>query len=221
MIRIAIITIAIIILFSQTFAQEDTTSRKNSLYPGAWALQFQVSGLINNIYISDFQGAGISIKKHLTCQSALRLGFSLGTNISTYNDDYFTNDSVYPTQSRDENTFNLSIRTQYLNYLTNASRLNIYIGFGPQITYVWSKRENDYLGINSTKSNSIAFGLNGVAGAELFLSNYISVHAEYGSTLEYSWWKYTHIANDNVHETTKKSFIINPSSVKLGLSLYF
>ena len=212
--------IAIIILSSQLFAQEDTTARKHSLFKGAWALQFQVDGLINNIRLSDFQGTGISIKKHITNESAIRLGLSIGTTIATADEDTYSSDTTYQTRTTDDHRYNLTIRTQYLNYITSSSDVKVYLGIGPQINYQWSKRENDWSN-NWAKYYSIALGLSGAVGAEIFISNYISVHAESGTSVEYRWEKEKYTVSTGIREIKKKYFIFSPSSVKLGISLYF
>ncbi|MBI5020178.1 MAG: hypothetical protein HZB59_01955 [Ignavibacteriales bacterium] len=220
MTRLTSVITAIIILSSQIFAQEDTTARKHSLYKGMWALQFQIDGLINNIRLSDFQGTGISIKKHLTNESAIRLGLSIGTSISTSDEDNYLSDTTLPTKTADDHWYSLNIRTQYLHYLTEYSDVKVYLGVGPQINYQWSKREYSS-NVSWTKYYSVAFGMSGAVGAEIFITRWISGHVETGASIEYKWEENKSTVYGGIRETKRKYFIFSPSSVKLGISLYF
>ena len=55
-----------------TKPDDDTTNSKNSLENSKWALQF---GISDNLTLSNFNGATLSVKRQFSDQSALRLSF--------------------------------------------------------------------------------------------------------------------------------------------------
>src|SRR3972149_5445120 len=75
--------------------------RPNSLKPGAWALQFQISDNFRSF--SGLQGFGVSVKYHFSRTNALRFGVGGGLSTSDFDDNFrsFQADTVRQRGVRD------------------------------------------------------------------------------------------------------------------------
>jgi hypothetical protein len=213
---------------------------KHSLQSGAWALQFGVNYLVS---LTSFQGGLISVKKHFTPRSAVRLGVSASlttddiTSVDrTIKDDTETDNVQIDT---DRNQGSLQVALQYLFYPTPAADIHTFFGVGPSVSYANTKdrpvkvtsllEENQYYSVSGASSNSWGLGLSGLIGAEWFARRTISLHAEYGATFGYSHSSntrdYTYIYYDKSQfdQRTEKhdAWKLSADSVKFGLSVYF
>jgi hypothetical protein len=217
----------VMILSIAAYSQDSSSNKKNSLVAGAWAMQFQIDGFINLRY---FQGTTISIKKHMTNKSAVRLGIGISLNISA--EDYqmikYQEDNEFNYQSRDYYSNRLNINSQYLYYLIGETDVNLFLGVGPQLNYSWDQNEYDRDTLwQSDKYHSIGFGVIGIAGVEWFAKKSISFHAEYSTSVEYRWsesiGKQISINPSRTRDTKSKNnyFTFYPNSVRFGMSVYF
>lgn len=213
---VRVISVAAIVLFlsSSSYSQEEQT--KNSLIKGKWALQFQIDGLIN---VRGFQGGLLSVKKHITDESAIRIGFGISTTISSQNSStkYFRNDSTYDSPGYEYHEYRLNLVSQYVYYTSPMSKVNFFLGAGPQFNYSWSRHGSGTI----SKSNSVGAGVSGVVGVEWFASKEISFLAEYSSSGTYTWSESSQSNGFEENKNITKYFYLNPMSVRFGLSAYF
>jgi len=191
-------------------AAEDTTYNKNSLENGKWALQF---GISDNLTLSNFNGATLSVKRQLSDKSALRLSFKgnykwVGyDNFNFYVYEYllFTADLLY------------------MYYLNPSDLINIYgyAGAGYSREYLY---DNGYIrdGYRNTFEYSIGPSIG--AGAEYFVFKSMSVFAEYN--FDFRFGKKDFYENGIISSANPiyKTLNINEfiyDNVKFGLSVYF
>jgi hypothetical protein len=218
----------------QSQAQEsagEVAKSSHSLYDGSKALQFRVT---NNFTLNNFQGASLSAKKHISDNSAIRLGIDLFFDISTQDEDsrVFYIDTTITTSDAEGNTQRLALELQYIRYVSTDKKIKFYWGTGPSIRFNNEVVETDYHDSYNDISRKLkdedkswGLGASGVLGAEWFATSFISFHTEYMTTLLYEWRKvreddalfdnYSHIS------TESSGFQVYASDVRFGLSLYF
>ncbi|HEU4365242.1 MAG TPA: hypothetical protein VFT13_07225 [Candidatus Krumholzibacteria bacterium] len=188
-------------LFIPAAAYAETPSpgddaRKNSLVPGAWAIQFQIE---DDIGVKPFNGMSISLKRHVSSQSAFRFGATLSVDFRNdeNNDTNVQADTVVATSHREDDSNSQGIRIDllYMRYPASASRVSWFWGAGPLVRYSRSDRESrsTYTTINgsqtrTTDQESDTWGVGGMGtmGVEWFATKEVSFHAEYFAFLEYS-----------------------------------
>ncbi|NLT50263.1 MAG: outer membrane beta-barrel protein [Ignavibacteria bacterium] len=227
------------LFFTFIYAQGKTDST-HSLKAGSWALQF---GISNNFTLSNFNGSTFSGKYHLTDNSAIRVGLTLSGQTGDRDQSSSTkyNPSASNEQSKPFEDYNLTLKTAYLFYPNNDKQIKLYFGAGPILG--WSKYEvsgtdnnyqNDTLNNSLTEKitrNNLQVGLNGILGAEYFLTSYLSVHAEYSATFAYQIQKQKNSGeriyiydknNPQITESDIKqtSWGFYSGSVLFGLSVY-
>ncbi len=226
--RLVVTILLTLFLFSTLIAQNDTTFKKNSLIEGAWAMQFQIYGLV---YLYPFQGTTISVKKHLTDRSAVRAGVGITFDISdeSYNKDQLYYYNYFKYTSYEQHSYSLTVRGQYLFYLFGSTDVNLFVGSGPEISYSWGKNEYDGDTASYVSRNiSTGLGISGVIGVEWFATSSISFHAEYSTIAKYTRTdykrelKYVNTAlKSEINSSNGDYFKFNPNSVMFGVSLYF
>jgi len=202
----------ILLFFSSLFSQTDTT--RKILPEKSFSLQFQVN---ENFSLSDFQGAIISAKYQLSDKQALRIGTSFSFSLSD------KKDSNSNSSNNDEEYFSFSIITQYLLYLAK-DELSLYIGFGPQYSSKYGKNSEqidnpfDIDEVYRFTSFQNTIGVNFVYGGEMFITDFLSIMAEYGMVFEYFYRK-------DIDRLSAKSRIFEyrfrPLEIKIGASLNF
>ncbi len=203
-----------ILLFNFIYAQPDSAS--GYLTDGTFSIQFQIT---DNFSIKDFQGALFSVKYLLTNRSALRFG--LGT------------DYIFAENTRDqaatvvleEETFSLQVTGQYLYHVTE-NQLSLYTGAGPHFEYYWRSRittaqpiaQSEFQETGRNQFSRYGFGLNAVLGGEYFVTEYLSLMAEYGFLVQYRYGK---VADKIAGDNKLKEYRFEPVQVKFGFSLNF
>lgn len=197
------ITLALLAFSSAAAAQ----TQDHSLEDGSWALQFQVSGLVN---LSDFQGGIISGKYHLADTRAIRFGVRLRASTLDRTDESFQeSETTFPgggvqgdtyesEREADGHEFSVGLRSQYLVYPAPVRQIKLYVGGGPMVDFGWSANEQvmivappaeaNFHRLDETESSarSWSFGAQGILGAEWFPARRISLTAEYGAGLVYT-----------------------------------
>jgi len=210
--------------------------RPNSLYPGSWSLQFQITGEIG---LKPFNGMIVSVKRHFSERSALRLGVRLDFDWNSNATSALTEvaDTVYDwqdlTEERDYQQFMIDL--SYLRYVKPGSYVNFFWGAGPLVGFSRSTRTAERTrgeNISSTVDEymrSWSIGALGLVGVEWFLSKSFSFHAEYRASFAYS----SSVAEQNaleVHPPNSQNYHsenegdrwdFQSMSVILGLSVYF
>ena len=220
--RNLIITLFFFVFSFASFAQN--TSYLDSL-EGKYALQFQIS---DNFNLSSFQGTTFSGKYHFGCRSAVRLGLSL--SFGNVDQDATTNqyDSVNTaTNNNKQNSFGVTLRTQYIRYIIETNEIAFYAGGGPFVNYSTSTRKSKITGTTNDRtidesSDNFSIGLDLIFGIEWFFNKSMSLSAEYGLNLSYTTRTREYNADDivstNVDETL---YSISGNNINFGISVYF
>lgn len=159
--KTSIIAALMITVAAATAAQaqaEQTEAVRNSLTGGSWSMQFRIG---DNFSLSSFEGSTISLKKHFTDKSALRLGVS----VSHANDDQIivssrSTDIEYgysdPNLDRSQSDYRVGddkgygrsrttagVSAVYMYYPTPQKKISAFFGVGPSIRYAKSTRSSD------------------------------------------------------------------------------
>lgn len=203
----------LILILSSVLSAQDKP--KNSLADGSWSMQFRIS---DNFTLSTFDGALLSVKKHLSNKTALRLGVS-GTY--TNSDEDNTTTTEYEANS---SRYYFGVKLQLIKYIHPESALSFYYGIGPNFGYVRDKSEVLYeveVSNREDYTRSVNFGLFGSWGLEWFLKHNISVLAEYGGGFKYSTEHKESIHGLNSSERDSHRFEFFNSNVNFGVSVYF
>ncbi len=203
----------------------ETTSWLND---SSRAIQF---GIGNYLDVEAFNSKSISFKKHLSAESAIRVGIVLSA--SSYKEQANTRDYVSDTLISSNSvsytpTYSISaeISTLYLWYFSTQSDFYLFLGLGPEMRY--DRRDyltSDYYDRNRTWS----IGMEGSVGAEWFVSHRFSIHAEYLASALYAGskengWNTDINGNPLViqdFENTSTSWRFQSGTVVFGLSIYF
>ena len=208
-------------IFAQDTVQEDMA--ENPLDEKDWALQFEIS---DNFTLTSFQGTILSVKYHLDTQKALRLGTSIDLFTGTKKDN---NDGPGYADGTKENasTYDITITFQYVRYPQSKRRVLFFYGAGPFLEYKSDsytyKKENSYSD-QEHEETIWGLGISGIIGGEWFVTQDISLLGEYGAKAGYYSSKNSHEEEngyDGVDEIEVQEFILEPLSVKFGVSVYF
>jgi len=218
----------------------DASQRENSLQPGSWALQFQIE---DQFSIKALNGFMVALKRHLSKNTALRIGFDL---ILDFNDrdveqDGFRADTLYLVDdiAYDQNMQYIELDFLYVKYPNPDASINLFWGAGPLAGFTRQKIEDvrnvEYEGNPSIRtdeqySRSWSAGARGLVGAEWFATRTISFHAEYRASFRFQHTKIKHstvndqrVGLDTKSETEeiRKNWRFEGTNVLVGVSLYF
>ena len=191
-------------------AAEDTTYKKNSLENDKWTLQF---GISDNLTLSNFNGATLSVKRQFSDKSALRLGFK-----GKYNEVRYDKSNYYKYQY-----FLFTADLIYMYYINPFDIIKIYgyagAGFSREHIY-----DNGYSYDGFKNTSEYSFGPSLGAGVEYFVFNSMSVFAEYN--FDFRFGKKDFYENGIISSANPiyKTLNINEftyDNVKFGLSVYF
>ncbi len=205
----------------------------NSIHKGAQALQFQID---KDFTLASFQGSIISYKWHISDKGALRVGISLSAEKDDNSRTALLSDSVTSKGDSHENSYSIGTATQYIFYPGPEKGIQLYYGIGPIANYTYGKSKQKQIHISgpdervtttTSKRISWSVGASLIAGLEWFVKKDISVHAEYGISLEYEKYKetfhekYSDSSDEREITNSSKRYLLNPMKVKFGLSVYF
>jgi hypothetical protein len=210
-------------LTSVTFAAGDSTACNPK-----WALQFAIS---SNFTLSSFSGSNFSVQRQLKENRAIRLGITLSEALTDADNERKTTGETFNLS----NNFNLKITSQYLFYCSSVDYIRPYFGIGPYSGMTISYRKSED-GTHLTKATDISqsffIGAISSLGAEIFLNKKISLLAEYGTSLGYTYSlsEYTSEARSSVVNsytitsqtiTNQHKITIQSNSVLFGISVHF
>jgi len=228
--------------YSQTNNAVDSSST-SPLSDGSWAIQFKIT---ENLTLSSFNGVNISLKRHFSANSAVRLSVTLYGNSDKSEDEL--NDSVeqYPDTDTFANgegkNFYLNVNPQYLFYLHPQNNPSIYFGLGPFFDYRYIDKNDTRLQYSAdtlystetytTDLKEYSIGITAIVGIEIFINDYLSFHSEYSSSGYYGYRDQITISkrdysrieqNDriNTRKSSQDGFYFNGNKVLFGLSVYF
>ncbi|HEX2960563.1 MAG TPA: hypothetical protein VHO43_02160 [Ignavibacteriales bacterium] len=235
---------AIVLFFviTQCGYAQAKASPAEDLSDSSRALQFQIA---NNFQLTSFQGTVFSYKHHINKEAALRFGLSIsfgGSNSDNTTDGFsIPADSLFQHNlgNIDNKNRSFQLSAQLIRYFNPGAKLLLYGGAGPFLLYdyTYAKSESvdkiNYQGptnaplktSSENKGSRWSPGIMGVLGVEWFAAKGISLTAEYGMQVSYTWGKTESksVGYSSINSLTSKQdgWNLGASSVKFGLSLYF
>lgn len=216
-ILLTLIVLALPSLSSAASADSTHSGRANSLRGGVWALQFAITDFVS---LDEFDG-GVSLKRHFSDRSALRLGVDGGAGSSS------SESELYYEQEADNDSYRVRVSAIYQRYINPTAEANFYWGVGAIVGYQSSSREA--VADSSSRYNEASttdVGAQAIAGIEWFATRVISLHAEYSGAVFYSKRE----ATDEQRRTGYQTITYKEESdgwstglggVRFGLSVYF
>jgi hypothetical protein len=234
------------IFYASTLLAQDSLSVIGKFIDGhSWTMDFSIS---SNLTLRTFQGTAISLSKFISDYQKIRFGVS--TNLDYNSRDQSGNNYAADTLSgltndnNENNMYSVQIVIQYITYATPKSQTSIYFGIGPLVGVSWFEQNNNdnttnpgyYQSQYGSKSSSTKYfiGMLGSCGVEWFFSEHISIHAEYGLSVQYNWGKTESSSNSQSSYVNSSSYsnkshssgstsgwFLSGQSVLFGLSVNF
>jgi opacity protein-like surface antigen len=197
------------LMFTAPAARADKGAR--TLEEDNWALQF---GIRSDLTLGTFESGSISFKQLLSQRSALRYGISVHYSYSG------SNSEVHDT--RDD------LSVIYQRYVNPDATAKFYWGTGPYLLFGYNYRlhssDNSY---DERIQKQLGAGWYGVGGVEWFVTDVISLHAEYRVSAIYLWQSYRLEAKGIYSDVRVTEYEVdafnfsNNGDVLFGLSVYF
>jgi len=204
-------------------AAPDSTSapagRANSLRSGVWALQFDINGDL--LSVDEFSG-GVSLKRHFSAKSAVRLGIGL----DGYTSSEEAENSLGDINDVDRDAYEVYLEMLLQRYVNPGAPVNFYWGVGPYVSFFHTNSDN----VTETQSSSsetdrLGVGARAMIGVEWFAAREISLHAEYTVVGGYFNAESTQSVSGPGSSSSSKDesdgWSFNTDGVRLGLSIYF
>ena len=198
----------------------DETSEINSLYDGSWSVQFRIN---SNFTLATFEGSVLSLKKHYSDHSAVRVGVSYQFFDSHDVNAISTPDTAFVADA-DRITHNVFVDLQYLYYKKPDSKISLYMGAGPSVGYAKNRDTRTVQSeVSYREAKRWSFGVTGILGVEWFPTEGVGIHAEYGVQALFSSSKYV-IEVESASQVSNRetdSWRVSGRNVLFGLSVYF
>jgi hypothetical protein len=241
LILVAVIAITVIMCVAPSIVlaeePEASSARENSLHAGSWSLQFQIE---EDIGLKPFSGMIISVKRHISRRSALRIGLDLDIvfddQIEEMSYEYAdTLTYIYET-SYDNNSQSVALDFLYVRYLNPDATINLFWGAGPRVRFNRSRRETEKIRTDFDQTDRTTTdyfwrawgaGILGVAGVEWFATKGIGFHAEYRASFMYTNSDIENVQySERINRTSKNTvegedWNFQGVSVIMGISVYF
>jgi hypothetical protein len=203
------------------------------------AFQFQIA---DNFQLSSFQGSVVSMKRLLSEKKAIRFGLSISAKVSNNDSESSAaSDSLVSSRQLDHSSYGIDVSAQYLCSPYRVSGIVFFIGTGPLLSYNYAKSDDKNVYYQSAigdivtakhtaTAKNYGLGIVGVCGVEWFLKEKLSLTAEYGLSIQYSWRdsetnisQQSELGNNEKMDRTdnSNSFAIRPVAVRFGVSIYF
>ena len=176
--KVLAVLLAGLLLATFAYAGDDIVPAAKA---GSKSLNFLFGGLGQFNIGGSGPAGGLGVTYFMSSEAALRLGFQLSSTSQT------TKAPSVPANGKDQtqSAFNLGVAGDYLMYM-NSGRVRPYMGAGLSFTlnsgdqkYTPVTFNNQTFTPDELKTGGITFGLQGIAGAEFFIYNEISLSAEY------------------------------------------
>jgi len=196
---------------------------------GKWALQF---GLQSDVRLTGFNNSSLALQKTTKGGSTWRLGLDFGISTRSQDQSQTTPDTVRAGTSRDDDTESATVVLQKLFRLHTSTPIRPYIAIGPLVGFRHTNNTLDPAQ-STTKRENIdnmwMVGARGAVGAEWFVTDYLSLLAEYAGDVSVRWdkstSKSTYYSADKelvTKEEVKNTYFSLSSGVAtLAVSLYF
>lgn len=200
------------------FSVVDSTETQR-LFPfedNTQALQFHLVGQV-----------AASYKFHFSPRSAVRLTADISGVLTDERKDISYDPGSTLSYDVRRNTQGLRINPSYLHYFYDAGRLKPFLGAGPFIGFnrnywEYSSKENDRPWSTYAETTTTwQFGLAAHAGVECFLTDYLSILAEY--ELDASYEPSTvERSNQSSHSTDEtNTWKVELTSLRIGIGFYW
>ncbi len=215
---------ASIVFSSQTAAGE--TGR-----PSGQALQFEIGSWLA---LTSFGGTTLSYQRFVNPDVAWRASVSIAftynrdERLAEYEASYVASDTVELTRQKTS----VSVASEWLWY--RGKRVSMFFGGGPRVSHSSYKDGDSYYygpgeswGHSRYSDHALGAGLQGCIGVQWAASNWLALHAQYGSEFEYVYRErkrsQTQAGTPEVfNQYTDTSHGVRlASGVRFGLSAYF
>ncbi len=194
---------------TDSFSSQDSSAKKksdiNSLKKGFWSIQFAIN---SNFTLGNFDDATLSLKRHLSSHSALRIGFN--GNYSLEKND--TNDVI-----RSGNSY-FGVNLIYMYYINPSDNFNIYGFAGGKYSYSGFLSQNIY---GYDKADRWEAGALTGIGTEYFIFRKLSLFAEYSYIFNFGKVKNISANYTDKYENSRSITTLKSENVKFGLAVYF
>jgi hypothetical protein len=183
------------LLPTPNWAQTSTEDRPvGALRSGDWALQFQI---VENFALTSFDGLMLSVERHWSPRSALRLGVDLGIETSDRDRRSQAADSLHSSLSTEEgndNSESVALKMQYVSYSNPEGRLHFYWAAGPSLSYrrghgelvsKFGDGQSSGTAVETGESHDWGTALAGALGIQWFAARGLGLLAEYGASAGY------------------------------------
>ncbi len=203
-----IFAVSCLYVFTPLFADMPTRSQAHK-----WGLQFKID---ENLSFQALQGLMMSGQYFIKPHFAIRFGMDGSLNTLTRKQDNRQQKST-------RDSWRMSLATQAIR-IYGQERAFFYWGVGPywsktheegakEIPDGWDEGERRW-----SVSESDLFGINLVAGAEYFVAERISLLFEYGLV---AGQENHNLDFPDVSEWKTSTVVVEPQSLKFGVSIYF
>lgn len=214
--------------------KEANAANRAAFAKGSTSLQF---GFVQLLDFTSFDGGFISMKRHLSDRSAMRLGVDL--TFSRVDEEressIFAGDSLanFDARSTEVSENTVGMQASYLYYPHPEMKPALYLGGGPSILYAKGSQEGteeliDHSERIDRSSKRWELGVRSCLGVEYLIAAGFSIHGEYRMFAG-------HVDSENEASTVRtdtgertwvdrferKGWFIEDQSVEVGLSLYF
>jgi hypothetical protein len=218
---LVVFVVLVLSVLSSSLGYSQEQKNNNSLEAGAWSLQFKIT---DNFSLSTFTGSLVSLKRHFSPRSALRVGIGLSA-LQTDSEGEFSDPDTVFTDVGESSFTGVQVDLQYVRYTNPESRGSLFWGIGPTFQYSKSDAMIDYGGDTvDSRRRRWSIGIIASLGVEWFPTKVIGIHAEYGLQGLYS-----SMTDDSERTNSTESsrhrdstfWTVSGQSVLLGLSVYF
>ncbi len=230
-------SILCIFLITATVLAAETDSLSLRPVKGDQALQFKIgNGSRSLVTLDEYGGANLSYKRVLSDRKALQVGLEMrgGQSAREQTEAFPQVDTLNNSATSDDSFLDLELSLQLI-HATVGERHWLYYGYGPAVSYSieWetneSRLETNPPQIDKWDRTYINYGLGltGLIGVEWALNDFLTLHAEYRSSLMYHITESEQIHTDEdpdmYNEDDYHSHYLDfiPDGVRFGLSVYF
>lgn len=205
------------------------TSDSTKLTHGQFALQAR---FLDSFELSNFEGAGISFKYHVSNKLAFRFGIDnkISDLDSSYTPSHSTDDTFKDYLNIDHTEFNLFAHFVY--YMNAVDDISFYVGGGPyyqhevqkhEVIFTYGNREF----VEDVESTANIYGLEWICGLEWFVWEQVGLHLEYSIQVQKVYYNMDRTRNNEYEEPEryysedKDGWNILEGPFRFGVSIYF
>ncbi|MEX2456315.1 MAG: hypothetical protein WD381_03335 [Balneolaceae bacterium] len=200
-------TLLLFISSSMVFAQDSEPN--HSLTEDAKALQFSIT---ENFTLSSFEGNVFSYTWHSSDDRANRL--SLGMQ------NWFLNETDPNADAELSRNVDIDLNLSYsrIHYTDIENDIKFYLGYGPGVHFTHHYRTSTSQDFYNT---GVGVSFHGLTGVQWFFHPSISMHAEYGASLQTQFIREKRENQQGDVNRNNNSFSLSGDGVRFGLSVYF